>query len=368
MIRKKSMINENGNNLIYIFSTPRAGSTLLSIILSRHDQIYCPPETWLLLPLYALKDEQTMIISRYDQELAKKAWGNVFDSEIINRASKEYAIEAYNSLLSKSTKELIVDKTPRYYQILNWIDELFPMSKKIFLKRNPLDVFASTKQTWAISVGELLGEYLSPHSFDYTVAFTALLSFFDHKSSYRFILKYEDLVTSTYSCVLEICKFLGISYEKKMLDYGTGESTLIDQLRVAKTMGDKKALLHTKPHSQSINQWKNILDETEIKAIILTLGRNIFIELGYEEELYSAASHIRLDPKIIPDGGTYQHLIMKYKEYLRNEGLLSGGIEFTKVSRENTRLRDEIDQLKDMNIPKERNYRVQLGRILGKRK
>src|SRR5207244_4522699 len=91
-------------------------------------------------------------------------------------------------------KRLLVDKTPRYYQILPELSRLFPTAHQIWLKRSPLDVIASCKNTWGLSLSELLGEPISPHSFDTTVALSLLSAHFSNVSSPSFCLRYEDLV------------------------------------------------------------------------------------------------------------------------------------------------------------------------------
>jgi O-antigen biosynthesis protein len=47
------LIRPNGEGLVFLLSTPRAGSTLLAAMLGSHSRIACPPEPWLLLPLLA---------------------------------------------------------------------------------------------------------------------------------------------------------------------------------------------------------------------------------------------------------------------------------------------------------------------------
>ena len=49
------IIGQKGENLIFLISTPRTGSTLLQQLLSGHPQIHTLPETWIALPsLYTL--------------------------------------------------------------------------------------------------------------------------------------------------------------------------------------------------------------------------------------------------------------------------------------------------------------------------
>ena len=78
--------------LIFIFSLPRSGSTLLQRLIASHPQISTTSE----------EDKTTYFL----------------------------------------------DKTPRYHLVINEIYKLFPESKKIFLWRNPLSVVTSIMNTW----------------------------------------------------------------------------------------------------------------------------------------------------------------------------------------------------------------------------
>ena len=52
------MDGKQGENLIFIISQPRAGSTLLQRILGGHPEIHTAAEPWIMLhPLYALKSK-----------------------------------------------------------------------------------------------------------------------------------------------------------------------------------------------------------------------------------------------------------------------------------------------------------------------
>lgn len=51
------MFEQSGKNLGFIFCLPRSGSTLLSVVLNNHPNIYCPPEPWFLLKLVKIMDK-----------------------------------------------------------------------------------------------------------------------------------------------------------------------------------------------------------------------------------------------------------------------------------------------------------------------
>src|SRR6266487_1377204 len=137
------MIDENGKNLVFLLATPRAGSTLVSAILGNHSRVLCPSEPWFLLSLRSLYNEYNGVVARYDQRFADIALHELISEEEFNSAARAFARTVYNTKLDTAQKTVFVDKTPRYYHILPFLEQLFPQSKRFWLKRNPLDVAAS---------------------------------------------------------------------------------------------------------------------------------------------------------------------------------------------------------------------------------
>src|SRR6266849_3625716 len=168
------MVDPQGRNLIFILSTPRAGSTLLGALLGNHGQTLCPPEPWLLLCLNAMRAQDVMAVTHYDHELAREAISQLLDDRLFQQAANAFAVTAYNALLVQANKQMFIDKTPRYYHILPFLEALFPCAFKIWIKRNPLDVIASYKAMEDHTVAELLGHIPSPYSFDTTLGFSLL--------------------------------------------------------------------------------------------------------------------------------------------------------------------------------------------------
>ncbi len=58
----------------------------------------------------------------------------------INRtaASRAFADAAYDQYLAEAGKRIILDKTPRYWTALEFLDSVYPEAPHILLMRNPL--------------------------------------------------------------------------------------------------------------------------------------------------------------------------------------------------------------------------------------
>lgn len=206
------------NNLIFLISQPRSGSTLLQKILGNHSEILTVGEPWILLPgLYnSFSGNIENMNTPYGGYTANRAI-KYFENEYSNKfkvhknALKAFYLEKYNGLLSKSGRKYFLDKTPRYYHIINEIIELFPNSKIIILLRNPLSVLNSIINTWTRNCYFKLGQFkddllLAP------VIFSSLKG--SSKNNNVLFVHYEDLVNSPDETINRILNFLVIKEEK----------------------------------------------------------------------------------------------------------------------------------------------------------
>ena len=100
--------NYQGENLIFIISQPRSGSTLLQRLLAGHPDIQTSAETWLLLhPVYAFKNAG--IETEFDSKLAAQGvtefLTNYSDGmEVYNDAIRQWANVIYSNVLNKNNK------------------------------------------------------------------------------------------------------------------------------------------------------------------------------------------------------------------------------------------------------------------------
>ena len=102
---------------LFIFSLPRAGSTLLQRILAGHDGIASAAEPWLLLPaLYTLRD--TGVVAEYSHPIAVRAIKD-FCRELPDGEAtylqhvRRQVLDLYAAASPPGTTYFL-DKTPRY--------------------------------------------------------------------------------------------------------------------------------------------------------------------------------------------------------------------------------------------------------------
>lgn len=273
-------VRPTGANLVFLLSTPRSGSTLLGAMLSNHSALYCPNEPWVLLNLYGLFDGKPHATGTPNENLATVALRELVSEKQFSHAARAFALSVYNQKLQQQRKQIFIDKTPRYYQVLSFLDQLFPDSKKIWLQRNPLDVAASYAATWQVPVAELVGESLSPNSLDLTIGLRNYAHYFRGQKN-TFEIRYEDIVTNASKALQPLCAFLGVPYEQGLEDYDRGDpafSAMKDQL-----MGDKNIFSHTRPHNQSVDKWKQHFAPEDLQRLVNVIGEKTLKRLGYHD-------------------------------------------------------------------------------------
>ncbi len=151
--------------LIFIFSLPRSGSTLLQRMFMAQPKIHSVSEPWLLLPFAYMVPGKQGVQAPYDHRLALDGIDDFVKNlpKGMDDYHKEIALFArsvYNKLCPEDDVYFL-EKTPRYYLIIPFIEKIFPDAKFIFLFRNPLSTMASMINTWGDGeLGNLFRSYI----------------------------------------------------------------------------------------------------------------------------------------------------------------------------------------------------------------
>lgn len=279
--------------IIFLFSLPRAGSTLLQRILSANAAVKTLPEPWVLLPqIYALRSEGEM--ASYSCSIAKRALNHFIDSlprgmETYNRALNEF----YESLVfseNANGASYFLDKTPRYHSIIKEISEVFPDAKFIFLFRNPLQVISSIMETWCESGFKNMYKY----DFDLSKGFENLTLGRELLGDRAFALRYEDLVCNPSSAVKNVCSYLGIRFSEEMLSKLPSED-------YKGKMGDQTGIKRYSLISPaSSDKWRSTID-TRYKCKVVghyvdRIPADVLKKQGYDKKKIKAQLNERKIP------------------------------------------------------------------------
>lgn len=278
-------------NLIFLISQPRSGSTLLQRILGAHSEIYTRSEPWTMFPfVYSLKNSG--IKAQYDYD----AFFIAFDDFINNlpsgkiyyiNAIRDLLLKLYGDYLSFSKKQYFLDKTPRYYLVFDEILTLFPNAKYILLVRNPLDVFHSILKTW---VKKDYG-VLSKVEVDLFSAIDYILKIKHSNRKNLIIVHYEDMIKNKDAAINNIYEFLDIDYENTIdCYYKTNERMLY---------GDPKNVYEFRGiQENNQHKWINSLGDSDYWTFFYEylnhIGKTNFEDLGYN---YDESLEVLLENK-----------------------------------------------------------------------
>lgn len=265
---------------IFLFSLPRSGSTLLQRILMSHSEIASKAEPWILLPLvYTIREEGTLTeyshvncyaaLEDYLRSLPEKET-DYYDSV------RKLALTLYEKQCIRGEKYFL-DKTPRYYLIIEEISQIFPNAKFIFLFRNPIQVFSSVVSTWGENrLQKLYSSYL-----DLLFGHVFLAQGFHKIKNRSYILKYEQLVSKPEFYLRKILSYLELDYDEFMLKN-------FKEQNIDGRMGDPTG---TKEYSditkRSLEKWKSVINNPirkwYLKRYIKQIDSDILATQGYDK-------------------------------------------------------------------------------------
>ena len=263
---------------IFIFSNPRAGSTLVQRVIAAHDGVATTSEPWLLLPhLYALREEG--LVAEYPHRVGVAALREFCEElpdgvDDYRRELHDFVLRIYERAADPDSRYFL-DKTPPYYFIADEIMRLFPEGRFVFLWRNPLSVMASTIETW------LDGRWHpTAYSDGLFVGMPRLVSSYLANRDAAFAVRYEDLVGGGTVQWEALMRYLGIEFEPAALER-FGEVDLAGQ------MGDRAGReRYTALSTEPTQKWKktlaNPLRRTWARHYLRWLGDERLAVMGYD--------------------------------------------------------------------------------------
>ena len=292
-----------GDNLIFIISLPRSGSTLLQRVLGGHHEVVTSSEPWIMLhPVYGRRDRG--ITTDYSAEWAALGVNEFLEHytdgpEVYDDAIRAFAQTIYANAIQKGGGTRFLDKTPRYVMIVDDLIRLFPAASFIFLIRNPLSVLASIVNT---QVSHDLWT-LEKFSDELLLGPGAILRGMEKLDGKAITVRYEDFVHAPEANLKRICSALNLSYESGMLEYD-------NSAEVAGFMQDRTGVhQYSRPEKNRTESWRDLLSDSQqlhfAESYLLALGKETIDALGYSydelmDEVRSAAERNRSKAKIFP--------------------------------------------------------------------
>ncbi|MEP5568777.1 MAG: sulfotransferase [Halioglobus sp.] len=269
-------------SVIFLFSLPRSGSTMLQHLLGSAPEIGTLGEPWFLLPLLGGTDP-SLVSAKYDTALAEDAMGE-FRKSVVNKAVFEdakvaYMDTVYREALTATGTMFFLDKTPRYIYVIDEIIRLYPEAKFIFLARNPASIISSYATTWCNGSFKTLLKS-EEMMFDITNGLARLAkAIISHKRNAT-LVQYENLVSHPETEMKRIFNFLGVATPINPSEYNKSETAKTF------TFGDHKNVYnYSSPNKQVATKWITDLQSSDtlddFYEIIDGIDESIFDALGY---------------------------------------------------------------------------------------
>ncbi|MBL4710602.1 MAG: sulfotransferase [Flavobacteriales bacterium] len=244
----------------FIAGAQRSGTTLLSVLLSKHKDIHIDLDTvvYRIITCFGLYKEALPYNLEYSKEeilswLIKNDYkgrlSELISQENIGSASsvKSSVSRAIQEVLTKNSKKVFGDKAP---EIENFIPELLlliPHAKIIHIVRDGRAVAASKYKRAHTNLSLGAQQWLESNIL--ALSNQALIG----EENYK-IVKYEDLIRYPEKELKEICTFLEVEYDPQMTVEVEGQKT--DELYVKSSIDASK-----------IDSFKKELSKSQIKKI-----------------------------------------------------------------------------------------------------
>lgn len=265
---------------IFIFSLPRAGSTLAQRILATDPRVATSAEPWLLLPqLYALREEGSF--SEYKHVYMTRAIHDFIQMLPGKKADYDAELKAFIcNLYAKAAgpkAEYFLDKTPRYHLVAQEIMDLFPDGKFIFLWRNPLAVAASITSTFG------KGRWrMHDYRVDLYDGLKNLVSVWQDNAHRAISIRFEDMLIDPSNTWGTVFKYLGLDFDQDCL-------TAFSDVDLEGRMGDPTGVkefrkVSTKPLVRWTSTMSNPLRRRWCHAYLRQLGEDRLSVMGYSRE------------------------------------------------------------------------------------
>lgn len=228
--------------MLFIFGSPRSGTTLLAATLNLHDDILIPHETDFIVPLAFIYDR--VKDQRIGKELISKLVTSTetFDKSLAEYLSKDDVREVimnsnyicgdlvgsiFDLIGKKTGKKIVGDKSPNDLQFIRMIIKTGMLDREpiriVHIIRDVRDVILSLKNTnWADTNIE--------NYFPKFWTYSNLYLYENYKSQLDkyLLIKYENMVTAPRATFQNITDFLKVPFQEKMLNHSNRGLRYID--------------------------------------------------------------------------------------------------------------------------------------------
>ena len=234
---------------IFIVGMPRSGTTLIEQIVSAHRDVFGAGE------LKFLNDsihKNILLDNKFINEKIEE-----ISFEKLRKIQEEYleGVKFFNY-----NEKFLIDKAPLNFRWIGFIKILFPESKIIHCKRDPMDIcFSNLKNSFAHS--SLSFSYNQEKLGNFFNLYKSLMEYW--KSKFRneiFDLVYEDLLNNQKKLTKELLNFCDLSWDENCMKPHKNNN---------KVATASLAQVRAPIYKSSIKKWENYSEELSILKNII---------------------------------------------------------------------------------------------------
>jgi len=232
---------------LFVMGTQRSGTTLLTRILSAHKEIYVQNEVEIPY-VFDGENAPSNLITKLKAELLLNHKINI--DEFMQKGCKVWGL-----------------KDPQLTEHISVLENFLPRSKFIIIVRDGRGVTNSYMDNkWGLGTNAYTGAIRWKKEVKQQLAFMKVMP------ENFFFIRFEDMVNDLQTSAKSLCEFLGVPFDKDMLNYNKKESYYKIQ----------KENMHTfnKPDKALTSKWQTNLSTHEIN-VIENIAGELLLELGY---------------------------------------------------------------------------------------
>ena len=289
--RSREPVTKKNPGAIFLLSSPRAGSTLLRVMLAGHPDLFCPPELH-LLPFDSMDERREALGKSFLDEGLQRALMELKgvdaskSKELVEElCSRDASIqEVYGNLQEIAGPQILVDKSPSYGADVNTLEAaelLFENPKYIHLVRHPYSVIESFTRTRMDQLAGATAEdpgILAERVWSEINA--NIMDFLENVDPGRHhLIYYEDLVKEPESAMRDLLSFLGLPFDEAVLSPYKGKRMTDGVHAQSIGIGDPNFSKHDKIDPNLADAWKKIRLDRRLGGFSQRLARELDYEL-----------------------------------------------------------------------------------------
>jgi acyl transferase domain-containing protein/acyl-CoA synthetase (AMP-forming)/AMP-acid ligase II/pimeloyl-ACP methyl ester carboxylesterase/acyl carrier protein len=287
---KPAITSKKLDSAIFILSSPRSGSTLLRVMLAGHPALYSPPELHLLPFETMVERNEELGVSQLGQGLQRafmelKNIDAQESQKLLDRLIEENLSvqDVYGMLQQLTGDRILIDKSPTYAsekETLERAEQQFSGAKYLHLVRHPyavIESFARMRMDKLVSSANN-----NPYRLAESIWATSnqnTLDFFETIDPERHhLVYYEELVSNPERVMTGVCEFLGIDFDRALLQPYQGDRMTDGVYDRSMSVGDPNFLKRDRIDAQLAETWREI----KLPSFLGDFAREVSSNLNYK--------------------------------------------------------------------------------------